>query len=742
MKTLKVFAQKPEFADVLQTATLVARYPAFVVVQASEAAGKALIKRYPCEDITAQYALRIGPSGSVRVPAARADYSGESHLKRGPHHYVVQFIGPIKAAWLKQVSATGARLREPYGGFAHVVWARESMLPTLQALACVRWVGHLPHASRVAPRPDKLPRQRNREGDYGVEVFDAADIERIARSARRIGFSLLATDPGARLLVVRSLAKAAEQREQVKRLAAVHGVRMIRRRVVQRTSNQVATGIMGSAYSALRPSGLKLDGAGETVAVCDTGLDTGRAADIHPDFAGRVKALRSYPVSAEWSAYVSNVGADDGVADVDTGHGTHVAGSVLGDGAESGTARIRGLAHRAQLVFQAVEQEMRWKPGAPANLRGSRYMLAGLPADMGPLFQWAYGQGARIHSNSWGGGEAGAYDDRCRQFDDFVWRHKDFCFVIAAGNDGSDQNRDGVIDLGSVCSPGTAKNCITVGACESLRPQFNAQHYGDWWPQDYPVAPLKNAPMADNPDQVVAFSSRGPTQDGRTKPDVVAPGTYILSTRSSRIAPNNSGWGAYPPNFARYMFDGGTSMATPLTAGALALLRQYLRTRRGIANPSAALLKALLVAGATRLPGTAPTGQVLDNHQGFGRVNLDSATRKTLLTLDGPALRTGEKHSIAVPVGTATKTLRIVMSYSDFPGETLINNLNLIVTAPDGQRYTGNQPTQGAHLALDVQNNTEVVAVPGARRGNWTVDVVASNVAHGPQDFALAIVLM
>lgn len=742
MKTLKIFAQKSEVADVLQDATLVARYPAFVVVQSSDAHAKALAQRYPLEDITDQYVLRLGPAGQAKVPAARADYAGEAHLARGPHHYVLQFIGPIKASWLRQVSGTGARLREPYGGFAHVVWARESMLPKLQALSCVRWVGHLPHASRIAPQPGKLPRQRTREGDYGVEVFDAADIGRIARAARRIGFALLTTDPAARLLVVSSRAKAVEQRQQVKQLAAVHGVRMIRPRVIQRTSNNVATGIMGNAYTALQPSGLKLDGAGEVVAVCDTGLDTGDAANIHPDFAGRVKAMRSYPVSSEWTPYATNVGADDGVADVDSGHGTHVAGSVLGNGSESGSALIRGHAHKAQLVFQAVEQEMRWKSNAPAEYSSSRYQLAGLPTDMGPLFQWAYRQGARIHSNSWGGGQAGAYDDRCRQFDDFVWRHKDFCFVIAAGNDGTDQNRDGKIDLGSVSSPGTAKNCVTVGACENLRPQFDAQHYGDWWPQDYPVAPLKRAPMADNPDDVVAFSSRGPTADGRVKPDVVAPGTYILSTRSSRIAANNSGWGAYTPNFARYMFDGGTSMATPLTAGALALLRQFLRRKRKISNPSAALLKALLIAGAQRLPGTAPAGQVLDSHQGFGRVHLDGSTRKTLLTLDGPALHTGAKHSLQLAVPQAGKSLRVVMCYSDYPGDTLINNLNLIVTAPDGQRHTGNQPTQGATLTLDGQNNTEVVAVPAAPRGTWTIDVVASNVARGPQDFALAVVLL
>ena len=92
---------------------------------------------------------------------------------------------------------------------------------------------------------------------------------------------------------------------------------------------------------------------------------------------------------------------------------------------------------------------MRWKPDAPAELKAERYILAGIPSDLRPLFQYAYTQGARIHSNSWGGGDPGAYDDQCRQFDQFVWDHKDFCFVIAAGNDGTDSDGDGVINAGS-----------------------------------------------------------------------------------------------------------------------------------------------------------------------------------------------------------------------------------------------------------------------------------------------------
>lgn len=601
-----------------------------------------------------------------------------------------------------------------------------------------------PGLAAAGETPSTLPRRRVLPGVYRVEIFDSGDLQRIARAARSLGFKVLSMEPGPRVLSVQTESGIAMRRKQLKELSAVHGVRFIRERVLPRPANNVATTIMANAYAARSQSGLKLSGDGEIVAVCDTGLDTGDAATVHPDFAGRIVAIKSYPITPYWSSIIFNPGANDGPADLDSGHGTHVAGSVLGDGAASagGPALIRGHAYEAKLVFQAVEQEMRWKPNAPPELKAERYVLAGIPDNLGPLFQFAYNQGARIHSNSWGGGDPGAYDDQCRQFDDFVWKHKDFCFVIAVGNDGTDNDGDGKINLMSVTSPGTAKNCIALGACENLRPEFNSEKYGDWWPGDYPVAPFKADPMANNAAQMVAFSSRGPTTDGRVKPDVVAPGTFILSTRSTQLAPNNFAWAAYPAN-KKYFHMGGTSMATPLAAGAVALIREFLRTRQGIANPSAALVKALLIAGAERLPGTAPAGTLLDNHQGFGRVSLDRSLKRVVAVIAAPGLATGQRSTFTINVPSVSKTLRVALAYSDYPGDALVNNLNLIASDPAGKGFVGNRSgSGGATLTLDTSNNVEVIQVRNAKKGNWTINVIASNVPSGPQDFALAAVLV
>jgi len=221
---------------------------------------------------------------------------------------------------------------------------------------------------------------------------------------------------------------------------------------------------------------------------------------------------------------------------------------------------------------------------------------------------------------------------------------------------------------------------------------------------------------------------------------VIAPGTFILSTRSTQIAPNNFAWAKFPPS-KLYFFMGGTSMATPLTSGAVALVRQFYRTVKNLAAPSAALLKATLVCGAARLSGYAPASAVADNHQGFGRVNLDAVlapVAPSVLAFEdvSAGLRTGDIHEWPLQVVSKAVPVRVTLAYTDFPGPNLVNNLNLMLVSPSGKRYAGNYGSSAA-LQLDATNNVEVVTVKKPAKGNWKVQVIASNVSQGPQDFAL-----
>ncbi|WP_100333128.1 S8 family serine peptidase [Bacillus alkalisoli] len=432
--------------------------------------------------------------------------------------------------------------------------------------------------------------------------------------------------------------------------------------------NDVARGIVKADVAQ---NNFGLYGQGQIVAVADTGLDTGRNdSSMHDAFRGKITAIHA-------------LGRSNNANDPN-GHGTHVAGSVLGN------ALHKGMAPQANLVFQSIMD--------------SSGGLGGLPSNLNTLFSQAYNNGARIHTNSWGAPVNGAYTTNSRQVDEYV-RNNDMTVLFAAGNEGPSS--------GTISAPGTAKNAITVGATENLRPSFGS--------------------MADNINHVASFSSRGPTRDGRIKPDVMAPGTYILSARSS-LAPNSSFWANHD---SKYAYMGGTSMATPIVAGNVAQLREHFMKNRGI-TPKPSLLKAALIAGATDVGLGYPNG-----NQGWGRVTLDKSLNVAFVN-ETTALSTGQKATYSFQA-TAGKPLKISLVWTDAPGsttasKTLVNDLDLVITAPNGQRFVGNDFSSPFDNNWDGTNNVENVFINAPQSGTYTVEVQAYNVPSGPQRFALAIV--
>lgn len=305
-------------------------------------------------------------------------------------------------------------------------------------------------------------------------------------------------------------------------------------------------------------------------------------------------------------------------------------------------------------------------------------VITGLPEDYYQLFNQAYDSGARIHSDSWGditgpitdtAAAYGGYPYGAQRTDAFIWDHPDMTIFMAAGNSGQDgtpgvfgfcTGGDGVIDLDSLLSPGTAKNVVTVGAAESDRNEGPLQ--GVPWlliSFCFFTEPIATDIIANNIDGLATFSSRGPVDDGRSKPDVVASGVNIVSNRSHDPAAGEL-WGAYNEDYA---YSGGTSMATPLTAGMGALLREWLISQ-GAANPSAALVKAtLLNTTQNTAPGQYGTGasqeipaQRPNNVAGWGRASLsllDPSSPGTLWFDDHTAgLNTGESviYTHTIPI--------------------------------------------------------------------------------------------
>jgi subtilisin family serine protease len=303
-----------------------------------------------------------------------------------------------------------------------------------------------------------------------------------------------------------------------------------------------------------------------------------------------------------------------------------------------------------------------------------------------------------------------------------------------------------------VGSQSAAKNCITVGASESVRTEFE-DTWGTDWPSDFPANPIQDDRVADDADGMAAFSARGPTQEGRFKPDVVAPGTYILSTLSRAVA-SPGGWGtSSDPNF---FWEGGTSMATPLVAGCTAVLRETL-VKNGTASPGAALIKALLINGAVELPGQyAPSeaGPSPNNDSGFGRVDLAGSViipgpdadagfgeGGPLDQSDEDTIRVtvpdagGHREGVAGAFGATGARLKVTLVWTDPPGAALQNDLDLIVRAGNGDERHGNM---GTSERFDRANNVEQVVWDGIPPGDAEIVVRAFRITALPQPYAYA----
>jgi len=443
-----------------------------------------------------------------------------------------------------------------------------------------------------------------------------------------------------------------------------------------------------------------LDGSGIIVTVGDSGIDNGiNNSGMHPDFADHIKGILSWPVvgCSYSSPGVPGPSCDDG-ADDDNGHGTHVAGSVLGDGTDSNGA-IVGIAPEAQLLFHSWEQ---------FGVFG-----AGIPYDIGDAFDLAVANGSRIHTNSWRAPSSGSYNIGSAQADTGAFRNPTLVVMFAAGNEGTDANGDGEIDDYSVGTPSTAKSIITFGASENYRPSFGSS--------------------SDNISGMADFSSRGPTVDTRIKPEFVAPGTYILSTKSRSAGA--CGWGAYNSS---YCYMGGTSMATPVAAGATALLLEHLIENRNHAEPSASLVKAIYGATSVDMMGqySSPTvgaGETIpNNHEGWGRLDMWATMNATYAADE--SLSTNDDRGWSFLVPTSAPQLQLALAYNENASAVgasvnLINDLDLAIKKPDGS-WTN---------LTDNINNLRSLTFANPAQGTWEVHVIGTSVPSGPQFFSLAM---
>jgi uncharacterized delta-60 repeat protein len=393
-----------------------------------------------------------------------------------------------------------------------------------------------------------------------------------------------------------------------------------------RTTFNTRAAISTAADIVARPvidGGYNLDGSGLTLGVWDAGWVRGS----HQEFQASLSAV-TYGDSAGYY--------DD--------HGTHVGGTMIAAGV---VPRAKGMAPKAKL------RSYDW------NYDDLEMLMAGAVTDTNlsllPISNHSYGIIARSEA-------MGVYETLAADMDAVAYDTPHYLQVWSAGND---QDRLRVWSgFQSLHYYQTAKNILTVGAVS------DAVAYGE--------RAVRNATMSE-------FSSWGPTDDGRIKPDVVGNGVSVYSP----VATGNS---AYDGTYS------GTSMAAPNVAGSAALLVQQYVREFGVL-PRADLLKALLIHTADDLGNAGP-----DYKHGWGLVNTKAAADLIASEAASPGsifLR-GVISNALTPPAAYTKSftwdgvspIRATLVWTDPPGDpqsatdsrsnNLVHDLDLRIVGPDG----------------------------------------------------------
>ena len=655
---------------------------------------------------------------------ARAGMAGLMHAKAPVSGlYLLQFSGPLTPEQREELKKAGVDLIQYVPDDAFIAKFNKVSPATVASLSSVRWIGPYGQEYKVHPRLAAAAKAATNQ-TMSVNILLSPNASAAETAAVRAQLRGVNHESHLRQ---GTILQADISSVRLQTLAQSDATLWIEPAPKRKLYDEFASKIVGGDDGALATPTITqqqgFDGAGITVCVADTGLDTGDTNTMHPDLLGRVTGFQFYGTNI--------FDGSDGY-----GHGTHCAGIVAGNAAtgetdpDDGGLYGLGIAPGAKLFVERIFDD---DAGAASPF----------PSDE-TLTHDAVRHGAKIGSNSWGNDTQGEYDLDCMQFDALV-RDADagtagdqpYVLEFSAGNAGPAAQTIG--------SPACSKNVIATGASQNV-PGTLAQTYGLY---------------AEGPDAMADFSSRGPCADGRLKPDLVAPGTWIASAASSyALDLAGTSWTVIDDY---YVYEGGTSMSGPYAAGAAAVFMQFYQSMHTNAVPSPALVKAALINSAGELDqANGGPGPVPNYDEGWGRVtltniittNVAGALRYYEYVDQSVRLTNGQVYAQHIFVQGADQPLKITLAYTDVPGfpganPALVNDLDLEVVAPDGTLYRGNQFGAGESVpnapTPDKLNNVEGIylaqPVPGDYlvrvRGSRIVADAISGTSATDQDFAL-----
>lgn len=747
-------------------------YGAYSIVEVSDETLDALdqhvLERAELRDDLNLVMLRRGQIDTAGPePQVSEDLRQRSTSPRALH--LVQLFGPPTTEAMNTLKATGVQVISYVPNNAYLVWATQPQLARVRALRnradVVQWDGPFHPAYKLDSR---IKLDSVEQIPTSIEIIDtpeaAQTIEHIKSVSQKV---LMKESKAAGTFHIKVLAESSRLKELARMPDVLAVGRAGEMKLMDERANQISSGHITSEVvndvqvshptapgylDFLNSAGFNSD-FDFAIDIGDTGFDVGSSdsALMHPDFTNAAGQSRiAYLNDFTNDTFGTPLhGSDPSILPThDTnGHGTLNVSIAAGFNAGTGSAFTDSLGFNYGLGIAPFARigisKLFPDPGDGfTNTPFSDFIAA------------AYRGGARISSHSWGApcdfgcnfynDDALTFDSLVRDADTGTQGNESMVIVFAAGNDGD-------INLPSVTIPGTAKNVITVGASENVRGNTGEGCGG--------VA------LGNNAQDVVVFSGYGPTDDGRAKPDIVAPGTNIQGAATQdKFYLTNSEIGVcarfFPLGQTRYTWSLGTSHSTPAVAGGAALAYQWLRTKTG-ADPSAALVKAFLLNSTSYLNGTFAGGNLPSAHQGWGLMDLGRTFETTdRIIYDQAESRTftesgGAPFEVTGSITDTSKEFRVMLAYTDAPGSSItnapyVNQLNLEVVVGgvvyQGNVFNGQYSVTGGQQ--DFLNNTQGVRLPAGTQGPFVIRVRPTVIAGDgvpnvggnlDQDFALIV---
>lgn len=385
-------------------------------------------------------------------------------------------------------------------------------------------------------------------------------------------------------------------------------------------------------------------------------------------------------------------------------HATHVCGTIVATGVNS---QARGVA------FNATAKSYDWSNdfSEMTNEATNGLLVSNHSYYSGPaLSTWTLG----------------AYDQRAKDLDDILFNAPYYTTIFAAGNDRNSTNQIFISQINN------------TGGYEILRGQANAKNH-------ILVGAVENVSFYENSSSVVIsnFSSWGPTDDGRIKPDIVAKGVAVFSTLNT----NDNSYASWQ----------GTSMSSPMVSGGVTLLQQHYN------NLNNSYMKSATVRGL--ITNTADeTGDFKgpDFRFGWGLLNL----RKASLLISNVANNTSLiEQNLLNSSSTYTKTIysdgvnpiKATICWTDpafqFPNSGFINPTNKYLVndldiriSKDGTTYypwTLNKSMFTEEAKRDKDNNLdniETIEIDSPTAGAYLIQIThKGNLIGGSQNYSLIV---